>query len=441
MVKNLIDFYKDLLEVFDIKTDNNGKLFIESDKRGKLMVELDGKPLVLPTTENIRASVEIDNNGKPVQVLALFNPVDESAIKGENKSLLRLREIMERKINNSFAVMGEVLFTILADKKDIEDPNLITFIQELNKYKAPGIKHLVDESTVKNWVDIYKAIFGLETNKLYIHTFLKRGGKIGDKKYTRVATVTFPVYEGLNNLKKNETFYNVKIRNKDKHAYMVFHQYVFNKTHEEILSGIQLGTENKKSPAFIILLTAYELIKNNINSMIDIIKAQGYDVDYLESAKLKDLPIDIKSLEEFIEQVWYEVKEIPSDNELMFSAQTSTTVEPTITNETPQQQQTINNTQQVEEDEDPINKILNNIGSPMPNPMGGILPQQQMMPPMQQQPMMPNYQQTIQPMQPQMVNPGIGLPPMQQQFTQQQTNPPQGMNPGMNMGFQYPFGY
>ena len=419
MTLNLLDFYKDLLAVFDIEADEQGRLFIRSSKT-KLPITIDGKPLVLPTRENIENSVEI-KDGKPEITMIIFNPLKETATKGENKTLLKFKDIMERKVNHSFAIVGEVLFSLLAANLDkIENPELISLIQELNKYKAPGIKHIVDENTAKHWVDIYTKLVRRPVNEQYLYNVLKRGGKIGDKKFNRTCTLTFPVYEKLNSVNpKKETFYDVKIRNKDKSAYMVLHKFTFDLLEDELLYGHSFGSENKIAPAFESILISYGFVKEKINNLIDILKEEKYDVDYLEEARLKDLPIKVEDLGIFIEAVKSEIKEIPSENELELNAQIQQTI-PTQ----PQTQQTIVNqaqqSQQVE-DEDPINKILNNIGAN--NPLAGV-------------------QRT--PFQPQLQQPAINMG--MQQTAMNQMIYPTGfgygnqpmMNPGMNQGFMNP---
>ena len=143
MTANMIDFYKDLLSIFNLTTTEDGKIFIKS-KKGSLPVLLDDKPLVLPTRDNINNMVEIVN-GKPEITHHLFHPLRESVIKGENKSLLRLKSIIERTIAYSVAIVGEVLFNIVGEYgKEIDDPDLIEFVRLLTEYKAPGIKTLVD---------------------------------------------------------------------------------------------------------------------------------------------------------------------------------------------------------------------------------------------------------------------------------------------------------
>ena len=451
MTLNLVDFYKDLLKVFDIEADEQGRLFIRSSK-AKLPITLDGKPLVLPTYDNIKNSVEIVN-GKPELTMVIFNPLKETATRGENKTLLKFKDILERKVNHSFAIVGEVLFSLLsANLGEIENPELINFIQELNKYKAPGIKHIVDENTVKNWVEIYKAIVKRPTNEQYMHTVLKRGGRIGDKKYNRTCTITFPVYEKLSAINpKKETFYNVKIRNKDKSAYQVFHQYTFELDDETLKYGYSIGSENLISPAMESLLMAYEFIKDHINNIIDILKEEKYDVDYLEEARLKDLPIKIEDLGVFLEAVKAEVKEIPTENELELQAQIQQTVE---TNTINNSQQAIPTTQQEQtvDDEDPINKILQNIGANQPTlqpTLQQAFAQQTSPQPQYQQPMMnvggynPGIQQPIMNNmynQPQPIGIGYQQPqPTGFNYQQPTMNPNPNMNQGFGQGFGQPF--
>jgi hypothetical protein len=443
MVKNLIEFYKDLLEMIDLNVDDEGNIFLTSKKMGKLPILVDGLPMVLPTNEQIKTATKIED-GKSVLAKVLFNPAEESAVRGENRSLLRFREIMERKINNSFAIIGEVMFSLLNAEKEINDPDILVFIDELNKYKAPGIKKIIDDNLLENWVKLYSKIVSLETNKLYLHNFLKKGGKIGDERFNRIAVLTFPVYEQLHEFKKGQTLYDVKLRNKDVHAYKAFHRFVFNKTEEEILAGIPFGSKHKIAPALHSLLMSYEFVKDHINGMVDLLQKTGYDVDYLEEARLKDLPMPVDEIAEFIEKVKFEIKEIPTESDLLLTQTTQTPIgqatqtvqqseddviskilgnnNPSMQNQIPQNQPLGGST--MSEEDEALAKILGSINQATP-PMYGPNPYPQAT--MPQQPF-GGYQQ------PQYQQPMYGQPMGYQQPQQSyQQGQPQGMivNPGM----------
>lgn len=304
--------YKDLLKVFKIEVNEDGGLFIEGTK---LPLMINKKPLVLPTRENVKNSVDVVD-GEIVKVTEIFNPFDESAIKSENPALLKLKEVIERRVNFSFAIMAEVLFTVLANEKkfNIESMEFIELISEFNKYKTPNLKSLIDERTAKNFISIYKKISPGHVNGLFIHIYLKRGGKIEDKHFNRMAVISFPVYEKLNNLKKDGTFEGIKLRNKDIHAYQVLHEYIFKKSKDELLKGIQLGSEDINSPGTLALLQSYDFLSRKINKMIDLLLELDIDSEDLEEARLNPLPHRISTYAKMIKDLKGFLEALPKDN-------------------------------------------------------------------------------------------------------------------------------
>jgi len=316
----LVEFYEKLVTSLGIVVNEKKQLFIKSERSGNLPLLIDGKPVYLPTKENIENCVEIVD-GRPVLKYHLFHPLQESAVRGENRSFMKLKDYIERNVNYTFAVLGEVLFNILADDDiEITDVALLELIDMLNEYKAPGLKKLVDENTVKVWVDLYKKIMVMDSHELFIHYYVRRGGKIGDKRYNRVGVISYPVLETLLpvNVKKEKP-YGIKFRNKDINAIKVYHEFTFKKGADELIEGIQFGSTNKVAPGSITLLTMYDWTKEMINSTIDIVKTADVDVDLLDEIKLPDLPWSVEEIEKIIDELKIEIKEVPSEEELLLT--------------------------------------------------------------------------------------------------------------------------
>ena len=314
------EFYEKLVTSMGLKLNEQKQLFVNSERSGNLPLLIDGKPVYLPTKENVKNCIDIVD-GRSVLKYHLFHPLQESAIKGENKSFMKFKDFIERNINYTFAVLGEVLFNILADNDiEITDVTMLELIDMLNEYKAPGLKKLIDENTVKVWVDLYKKIMLMDSHELFIHYYVKRGGKIGDKRYNRVGVISYPVLETLlpANVKKEKP-YNIKFRNKDINAIKVYHEFTFKKGVDELIEGIQFGSTNKIAPGTITLLTIYDWTKEMINSAIDVIKTADVDTDLLEEIKLPDLPWTVEEIEQIIDSLKIEIKEIPTEEELLLS--------------------------------------------------------------------------------------------------------------------------
>jgi hypothetical protein len=305
MIKNILEFYTDILEGLDLKVDNLGNIFLPT-KKGDKPFTMDGLPLVLPTDAHLKTIIKVED-GKPELTKLLFNPLDESGIKGENKSLLKLKRYIENKVSFSIGIIGEVILNILSNEEaELTNTDFLMLVDVIKNYDAHGIKKVVDEQSVKNWVNVLEN--GLKQNLgLYTHIYLKRGGKIGDEKFTRIATVSFPVYEKLANHNTKEPFYGVKMRKKDIHVFMRILEFIFNLTNEQMLNGFQIGSKNLTAPATVTLLTAYNWLAENVNRTIDIVGSTNIDKDYLEEARLGVIPFNQEELEEFITKIKYEI--------------------------------------------------------------------------------------------------------------------------------------
>ena len=443
---NTINFYKDLLKTFGIEEDKDRLVFISSTGK-KLPINLEGLPIILPRKELIADIVEIVD-GKPRLKARIFNPLAESVIKGENKSLTKLRKHIERMVEHSFLSVSMMLLEGTKYQDEIEscDPKFLEFI-EMIQYKQPGVKKVVDDETIKKWETI--ADIGTEKDKTFIHMFVKKGGKIGDVKYTRVGTITFPLYEELENMNVKEDLLlgKVKIRNKDKHVFQKLYEFIFELTKEELLDGFMIGTKNTTSPSFIITMMMYDFLKNKINKAIDIAKSLNLDNEILNTLILPDLPLDIKELEKFIDKIKYEILEIPSDHDLLV-IDYSRIEEPqpqSVFNQQPNQnQQTQQNTSRTQQDDsdelspEEAMRLFGGGGAPyggFPSTMNNQQPHPQ-----------PNSYQPQQPMQPTTGNPLLdGLMKAEQKaYMEKMYSAPKpntygfGNNQGLNSGANLP---
>jgi len=310
---NLLEFYTDVLNTLKIKISSNSGLYIPTNgSKGKLPFTLGNKQMYLPTKEVIKTSLEPDENNKLQVVKELFNPIDESAEYGDTKSLLRLKDHVERLLNNAFAVAGEVLFKVITDEKiEINDMYILEVITALNKKKTSGRKNMVDEGTIKAFTSIYKNRIS-KLNKLYLHTFLKRGGVIKGIQYNRIGVLSFPVLEEILNLNKESSIDNIKLRLKDKDAFEVLHTAIFNSDKDSLINGIQFTSKDMHAPAFVVLLKIYDYVSTNINHILDGLISLDVDTEFLKETKLNSFPFKISDLEEILKEVQPALKEVPS---------------------------------------------------------------------------------------------------------------------------------
>jgi len=319
-IEDLVSFYKELLKSLDFEVDSQGRIFIaQGDNKRPLTIN--GLPVVLPTTKNIRSAVEIIN-GIPTTVKVIFNPIEENAIKGENNSMKKLRQIIELKINSLIYQIGESLFNLFYNSdKEINNLQILKFATLLNRHKASGMKSPIDEKTITNWIKLYKDILSNHySSHAYGKLFVKRGGKLNNIKYNRIVSLGFPFVENLEPLKPNkEKFLNIKLRTKDKHAYISLFEFLFNSDLEALLDGYKFGSLNKIAPGFHATMMVYDFVYKSFKPIIDVLLDLDLEDRELEFLKLSPLPVDINNLGDFIDNLEPIITRIPKEMNLLES--------------------------------------------------------------------------------------------------------------------------
>ena len=334
----LLKFYKELLEMLDMFVDENGQIFVKGSQLTPLTINK--VPVFLPTQENIRTAVEVDDKGIKIKKV-LFNPIYEDPIKGTSSSLNRLREIIELKMLGVFYQVGESLFHLISDtEKDVTtDVKLITFAALLGRYKSPGMKSQVDEKTLENWVKLYEVILKEYTQAfIYNKLMIKNGGKIKDVKYNKITILSFPFLEELLEINPNkEKFMGVRIRKKDQHDYISLYEFIYEEDAKKLDEGFMFGSINEISPAFISLMEAYDFFYKKIKPVIASILKHDPEEDVVEKLTIKPLPIDVANLADFIEEVASTVRTIPREDELTNKSTVNKITRPNTTQTTTKQ--------------------------------------------------------------------------------------------------------
>jgi len=387
-MERLNEFYKDILEVLGLEVDSNGGIFIKSGK-ARVPLTINGLPAVLPTAENIKNVIDTTGE-KPKLRYFLFNPGYEDPIR-TNTSLQKLREIMYRRIENKIAAIMETLIVIGIEEEDVKSTGMEEFIELTLRFKNKAVKKLFDEKVLEVMRELYKLSKKSVNPKLNLfHIFLKKGGKIGEERYNRIANAAFPVYEILINdfSVKKDTIEGIKLRNKDKGVIISAYEFIV-KNNEELLNGITIGSKNKVAPGLHALLVILDIMTDKINKTVDEIK-EDIDEGLCTDLRIKKLKISVNELDNFLNELKEDIEYVPSEKDLEALLKQGVGVtgvgykEPIRT--------PVNNQPQVnQQTPDPVEMAL--MGNPNPtNSMGNIYNMQQPMPQptMQMQPMMQN---------------------------------------------------
>lgn len=284
------EFYKRVLASLDVSVDE-GFLYVgEGDEREPL--KYSGAPLALPTRDHIKTTLSEDENGKIVNVKHLYNPLDETIIKGDSVSLTMTKRLVTTRLANRLAIAGRLLLIVSENEKlQAKSSMLINqFLMRLSEADNPGIKKIVDESTISKWIKIYDQSFEKGATKI-LTVFVKKGGRLGTTKYHRVSTLKFPVYEELLKMDKKGAINGVQLRNKDIKVFKILFEYLVEDITDKAV--VATGSMDKEAPGFISLFTQYLKIMTKIQEVIKGVK--DADQEWYDAGVI-DIQVDLNEL-------------------------------------------------------------------------------------------------------------------------------------------------
>lgn len=310
MEKTLLEFYKDVLLSLGFPSDDEGYIMI-GEEGEKMPITIEGKPLVLPTKDHINTLLEKDENDNIVSTKVLYNPLKESAIKGNSLSLVKTKTFIEGRLSFSILIAGDLLLH-LVNKPELQKKagfEVSKFLSTIHDIKNINIKEIVDEKSIQAWHNIY--CNAIDAGLPYVKIYLKKASKENGVKYNRAAVLSSPVYSELLNADTNTPVMKIKLRNKDIKVFKALFEY--------LLPGIDVdpntiivGSNDLESPAFISLLTMYINIVEKLNRVMKElanIDKEKFDKGYNE------LHISVDELSK-LNKFATEVNIIPSENEI-----------------------------------------------------------------------------------------------------------------------------
>lgn len=308
----LVDYYKKVLGVLGLHTTDDD--FITIDEKGESVWINGGKSLVLPTKEHINTLIDIDDDGKPTTSKIIYNPLDENVIRGDSVSIKKTKEAGELKLSHAVNIAGNLLLMLATLKKHQNVPMYIqSFLAGLKDVVTTANMVAVDEKSIENWNKLYSASH--KQNVGIVKIFLKKGGiDSSSKKFNRLATMKFPLYEQIVKGAESKTVLGVTLRNKDIKVFKLLYEFLFKSSE---LSKMEFGSNDGESPAFISLMSLYVIQSKYPSKVINALKfvdqeladsgyininmtAEDMDVSSMFSKELIGIPTSLsvsKSLE------------------------------------------------------------------------------------------------------------------------------------------------
>lgn len=285
---SLIQFYKDVLTSLGLE-EKQGYIYVKTSGASRPWMN-DGKQLVLPTKEHLANLLEEDEDGEIQVVRIPYNPLNEDIVKGDSISLEKTKLAVERMIGHNIAIVGEMLLTLASDKiyQKNTKGEINNFLASIVEAKGPNMKQIVDKKTIDKWTEIYEAT--LKAPKGVVSIYLKKGGIKDGERYNRLAVMDSPLYEELLEVQdssiKEKVVYGVKLdRNKDSKILKALIEFIL-----PDLNGnncLEIGSNDRESPAFISLFKTYILLTERTNKLLKYLKHVSADVEDM----IVDLPI------------------------------------------------------------------------------------------------------------------------------------------------------
>lgn len=265
----LMDVYRSILQAFGVTITGDDMLSIgEKDNLKPLMVK--HKRLVLPTREHLT------NPDRESRII--FHPMSESLQRDMSDVLDKFRGCGNTHLNQKFSMIFLrllVLGTSPAEHKKLS-PDQSAFL--------PKVKN-ADEKTVQTFITMLDKIPAAQMSKLFVNIFLKRPGIINGRTYPRAGIVSFPFYQELKNLKKDEDFHGVKLRVKDREALLGLLEFLIPNIDDP--THYHRGSDSTVAPWLDALMRTFQAVASPMNDMIalfgDLVDEEPFNDDWFEA--------------------------------------------------------------------------------------------------------------------------------------------------------------
>lgn len=211
---------------------------------------INGRQLVLPTPEILRAGISADKLG--------FAPAGESIVRKESPVLKRLRALVTARVTYVTDKLLEQLMTIAADhsKHPLLTPEQSEFLSVVPEVDA---KTCVALGSVLDRIDN-------NTENCLMRIYIKPNGRIGDTVYKRLAAVSFPITDAAK--QEGHKIFGVQMRKGDKKAILALFDFIL--PNAAVVGHWNAGSHDMAAPAFQALMLAYAGIIKQLNSVVEL---------------------------------------------------------------------------------------------------------------------------------------------------------------------------
>jgi len=257
-----------------------------------------GKRIVVPTREHL-SNPDWSNR-------VVFHPLSENILRGESAVLEDFRHALNLRINWTIGLVGFQLLMIAASNEEHA---------KLSPYQSEYLRFVknANKTTLEAFKKLMKAMPLDQTQKAFVSIYLKRAGTIGERRYSRVGVVNFPLYQELCKPDVKE-IWGVKFANKKDPE-------TIKKLLEQMIPGIDVdhshsrGSDSGVAPYLDALMKSVMAVSADLNAQIDlfqnVLDANSPDED--DDANSKNLRFNDEWVEVFdnLDVMIPEVRMIP----------------------------------------------------------------------------------------------------------------------------------
>lgn len=233
--QQLLDSYETLLTTLDIR--------IEED--GGLTHDITDTPIILEKKRLCFPSKEILKNLDGKQTIA-FHPLSENVYANMSQVLVQLRYMISAKLHRIISGLGYVLAHTTVDQASHA---------ELSDNQMEIIAPLADADAafLSKYVDLVESL-QVQGDPRLVSLYVKRGGILKDKKYTRMVGVSFPLIEHI--MTTDDPVINgIKFRKKDLPTLRALFDIIIPEA--ATLDKYSVGSNSTVAPYLMALLKAY----------------------------------------------------------------------------------------------------------------------------------------------------------------------------------------
>lgn len=213
MRDKIIDYYKTLLAVGWLKTDEDGAVYY-TDAQGDRPATIGGKRLVLPTRAQM-ASPKFDE-------MVRFHPLREHINLGVSDVLSTFNVQVSNRLSTSLQYVMKAFIDLAADQ-DVhktltsQQGQVLNVLSKVDAKTKDRFKKSFDELTKK--MQLTNGVIS------FVNIYIKRGGTVGGQAYNRVGIATFPLYKELAEGKK--VIAGCKLANDDRDQLRALYEFIF----------------------------------------------------------------------------------------------------------------------------------------------------------------------------------------------------------------------